>query len=186
MGFATLCVTQRLYTSCARTVSSQSSEHISAVTGRQYGQRSRSVRHASARLTSSALSWRASLLPATPYIGVVNSGDPVRGCDFRSVGLRFHQSVELCRSPVLRCLPRPAINERTVQRHSLSTGSQTCRFSDFASRFERIVTRFLCVLCLLRRRRLRRGARSVGPELGARLQLWLFGDVVTMCSSLRN
>ena len=36
------------------------------------------------------------------------------------------------------------------------------------------------MLCLLQRRRLRKGARSVGPELGARLQLWLFGDVVTM------
>ena len=26
-------------------------------------------------------------------------------CDFRSVGLQFHWMVELCRSPVLRCLP---------------------------------------------------------------------------------
>ena len=40
----------------------------------------------------------------------------------------------------------------------------------FVSRFGRIFTR-LCVLCLLRRRRFREGARSVGPGLGARLHL---------------
>ena len=130
--------------------------------------------------------------------------------------------VEICRSPVLRCLPpgyqrahpivtfdkrlfnfthphvaAPATRPRcargrlpfsshaSVARTATRTSSQgpasALRFNYyFASRFGRIFTRS-CVLCLLRRRRLREGARSVGPGLGAQLHLGAAGDVAPLC-----
>ena len=81
-------------------------------------------------------------------------------------------------------MPPTGLSMSAPQRHSLPAGRLDffCPFSDLASRFERIFTRF-CALCLSRRRRLREGAQSMGPGLGARLQLWPFGGVVTIFAS---
>ena len=125
MRFAPLRVAQRIYASCAPTISSRSSKHISAISGRQYGQISRSVRHASARLTVSAISWRGALRSA-PYIGAVyigaaNSGGPVRAISVRSAcgSTRWSSSVDLPCCGV----SHQAINERTPSSHLISAFS---------------------------------------------------------------
>ena len=88
MRFAPLRLAQRTYASCAPAISLWSFKHLSAISGRQYGQISRSARHASARLTVSAISWRGAL-HSVPYRGAVyrgaaTSGGPVRAISVRS------------------------------------------------------------------------------------------------------
>ena len=56
MWFAPLRLAQRIYAPCAPSISLWSFKHLSSMSGMQYGQMSRSVRHASARLTVFALS----------------------------------------------------------------------------------------------------------------------------------
>ena len=109
MRFAPLRLAQRICASCAPSISSWSFRHLSAISGRQYGQISRSVRHASARLTSPAISWRGALRSA-PHRGALYRGAATSGCPVRAIfvwsacrSIGWSSSV-LCRSPVLWCL----------------------------------------------------------------------------------